>query len=86
MESGERKHACDQPAQDISRRLTAFWGNQLQRLKQRSERLAKGTNKGSTYDGKFGPGPGLQQWTLSQCHAALRLELVESDSQADRRP
>ena len=60
MAHGKRraKHVCDQPAQDISRRLAAFWGNQLQRLKQRAEGLAMGTSKGSTYDGKFRLGPG----------------------------
>ena len=58
MERDERKHACDQPAQDIPGRLAAFWGNQLQRLKQRAEGQAKWTSTGSTSDGKFRLEPG----------------------------
>jgi hypothetical protein len=58
MERNERKRECDQPAQDISRRLAAFWDNQLQRLKRRTEGQANGTNTSSTSDGKFRLEPG----------------------------
>jgi hypothetical protein len=53
MERDERKRECDQPAQVISRRLAAFWGDQLQRLKRCAEGQANGTSTSSTSDGKF---------------------------------
>jgi hypothetical protein len=58
MERDERNREYDQPAQDIHRRLVAFWGNQLQRLKRRTEGQANGTSTSSTYDGKFRIEPG----------------------------
>ena len=53
MEIDNRQHERERPAQDIPRELAAFWGNQLQRLKQRAEAQAKGTSTGSTSDGKL---------------------------------
>ena len=60
MERDEQELACGQPGQDIPRWLAAFWGNQLQHLKERAELHTKGMNTGSTYDGKiqFAPGSG----------------------------
>jgi hypothetical protein len=58
MEKDERKRECDQPAKEISMRLAAFWGIQLQRLKRRAEGQANGTNTGSASDGKFRLEPG----------------------------
>ncbi len=60
MERDERKRDCDQPAQDMPRRLAAFWGNQLQRIKRRAEGQANETSTGSTSDGKFRLEPGCR--------------------------
>jgi len=58
MERYERKRECDQLAQDMPRRLAAFWENQLQRIKRRTEGQANETSTSSTYDGKFRLEPG----------------------------
>jgi len=58
MEGGERTRECDQPTQDMPRRLAAFWSNQLQRIKRRAEGQANETSTRSTYDGKFRLEPG----------------------------
>ena len=53
MERDERKRECDQPAQDMPRKLAAFWGNQLQRIKRRAEEQGSKTSASSNSDGKF---------------------------------
>ena len=58
MEREERKRECDQDAQDMSGRLAAFWGNQLERLKRRVEGQVSKTSASSDSDGKFRFEPG----------------------------
>ena len=58
MERNERKRECDQHAQDMPEKLTAFWGNQLERLKRRVEEQVSKTSASSNSDGKFRFEPG----------------------------
>lgn len=58
MEKDQRNHDYDPDAQDIPRRLAAFWGNQLQQIKRRAEGEANGTSTRLTSDSKFRLEPG----------------------------
>jgi hypothetical protein len=63
MEKGEPRNDCHEQPQDIARTLAAFWGNQLERIKQRVEKQVSRASTYSKSDGKFQGEPGISNRT-----------------------
>lgn len=58
MGRDEPRHECNEPSQDLRETLTAFWGNQLERIQKCAEQQVGKTSKSSTSIDRFRFEPG----------------------------
>jgi hypothetical protein len=58
MERDNPRHECNESTQYLPKTPAAFWGKQLEQIKERAERQAGRTSACSTSDGRCQLGPG----------------------------